>query len=267
MTFQPVIPISGYAGWRFLTRTAATQQENLAKTPAMQRDVDAFRERIGSIATASDLVKDRQLLKVALGAFGLDADLPNKAFVEKVLDSAAGDPKALANRLADKRYRDLSQTFGFGNEGNQLAKRPDIVEKLVRAYETRQFEIAVGDQNEDMRLALTATRELAELSSSSATDRTLWLTVLGQPPLRRVFETALGLPKSFGSIDLDQQVEVFRSKSERAFGSDSIRQFADKDRREELVRSFMVRAEMQSSPASVRGSTALTLLQSIPPAR
>ncbi len=264
MTFQPVIPISGYAGWRFLTRTAATQQESLSRTPAIQRDVDAFRERIGAITTAADLVKDRQLLKVALGAFGLDADLPNKAFVEKVLDSASTDPKALANRLADKRYRDLSQTFGFGEQVNRLSGRPDIVEKLVRAFETRQFEVAVGDQNEDMRLALAATRELAELSRSGSTDRTLWLTVLGQPPLRRVFETALGLPKSFGSIDLDQQVEVLKSKSERAFGDNSIRQFADAERREELVRSFIIRAEIQGLPASVRGSAALSLLQSVP---
>lgn len=267
MSFQPVIPISGYAGWRFLTRTAATQQENLSRTPAMQRDVDAFRKRIGSIATAADLVKDRQLLKVALGAFGLDSDLPNKAFVEKVLNSAGGDPKALANRLADKRYRDLSQAFGFGNQGNRLANRTDLVEKLVLAYETRQFEVAVGNQSEDMRLALAATRELSELSKSGSTDRTLWLTVLGQPPLRRVFETALGLPRSFGSIDIDQQVEVLRSKSERAFGSNVFRQFANADRREDLVRSFLVRSEVQALPSAVRGSSALTLLQSVPSVR
>ena len=83
MTFQPVIPFGGNAGWSFLQRTLESQQATFEKGTVLRRDVDYFRENIGNISTAADLVADRRLLNVALGAFGLDDDLPNKAFIQK----------------------------------------------------------------------------------------------------------------------------------------------------------------------------------------
>ena len=68
MSFQPVIPAGGYAGWTFLNRTREVQQSAFEASPQISRDVAAFEERIGSITSAEELVGDRQLLRVALGA-------------------------------------------------------------------------------------------------------------------------------------------------------------------------------------------------------
>ena len=80
MSFVPILPLSGAAGWAMLKRTMATQTAAMQATPEMARDTDYFRANIGKVTTADQLVGDRRLLKVALGAFGLEADIGNKAF-------------------------------------------------------------------------------------------------------------------------------------------------------------------------------------------
>lgn len=264
MSFQPVLPFGGYAGWRFLTRTAERQQALVAEAPAMRRETETFRARIGNVASAEELVNDHALLKVALGAFGLDADLNNRAFIRKVLESASGDDKALASRLADKRYLEFARAFGFAEPGGPFNAARGFADRLVARYETRQFEIAVGQKDESMRLALTAMRELEALAAGSGSDNARWFTVMGNPPLRQVFETALSLPASFGRLDLDRQLAVFRERTGRALGSGEIAQFADSARREELVRLYLLRSQAGATPAVAGGSAALTLLQSAP---
>ncbi len=78
MTFQPVVPLGGYAGWAFLNRTQTAQQSAFDESATIVRQTSYFEENIGNITTAEDLVNDRRLLEVALGAFGLDEDINNK---------------------------------------------------------------------------------------------------------------------------------------------------------------------------------------------
>ena len=264
MSLEPALPLGGYAGWRFLQRTADSQRALVVAWPATQRETAAFRERIGKVTSAEALVADRALLKVALGAFGLEADLNNRAFLRQVLDSASSDDKALANRLADKRYLEFARAFGFAEPGGPFTRRAGFANNIVAAYETRSFEIAVGKKDENLRLAMTAVRELETLAARGGTDDARWFTVMGNPPLRQVFETALGLPTGFGALDIDRQLAIFRDKAERALGDGKIAQFADPAKREDLVRMFLLRSESQLAAATVRGSTALSLIQAIP---
>ena len=83
--FQPIIPSGGVAGWRFLQRTYDTQLETFGQSAQIQRETDHFKDTIASITSAEDLVADRQLLTVALGAFGLSDDIENRFFIKKML--------------------------------------------------------------------------------------------------------------------------------------------------------------------------------------
>ncbi|MDT8857994.1 DUF1217 domain-containing protein [Paracoccaceae bacterium Fryx2] len=262
MSFAPVVPLGGYAGWGFLKRTMAKQQAAFAAAPALKRDEDYFRAKIGSIKTAEDLVSDRRLLKVALGAFGLDADINNRYFIKKVLADGTLDTKDLANRLADKQYAAFSSAFGFGDYATPRTQLSDFADKILSAYKTRQFEMAVGEQNGDMRLALNAERELPLLATNTATDNGRWYAIMGNTPLRKVFETALGLPSSFGSLDLDQQMTTFRARAEKMFGSSEVSQFADPKKLDSLMRQFLARSDSSAGVSLLtRGAGALQLLQ------
>lgn len=260
--FRPVVPFAGLPGLAFLDRTMARQTEVFNRGPELARDTAHFRERIGTITSAEALVADRRLLAVALGAFGLEDDIDNRFFVRRVLEDGVEARDALANRLADKRYRAFAEAFGFGAPGGARTADPAFAERIVTAFQTRRFEAAVGESDATLRLALNARRELPELAARASSDSALWFEILGSPPLRAVFERAFGLPQGFGTLDLDRQLEVVRDRAQRSFGSGAVAQFADPGRVEALTRQFLLRAQAEAGPGpGTPGLVALSLLQ------
>lgn len=261
MTFTPALPLSGYAGWALLKRTAVKQQATLNAQPEVKRDEAYFREKIGRIDTAAQLVADRRLLKVALGAFGLEGDINNKAFIQKILEGGTLKEGALANRLADKQYQKLSAAFGFGDFNTPRSKDSGFPDKILNAYKLRQFEAAVGTQNGDLRLALNAEREISELATKTTTSNDArWYSVLGSAPLRKVFQGALGLPASFAAIDIDQQLATLKEKSKDKLGTDQINDFGDPAQMEKLVRRFIIQSEAAAYSSQFGSSAALSLM-------
>jgi hypothetical protein len=263
MNFTPALPFSGYGGWTILKRTTPAQMASFDAQPQTKRDAEYFRQNIGNIKSADELVANRRLLRVALGAFGLEGDLNNKAFIRKVLAEGTLKEGAFANRLADKQYQKLSAAFGFGDFTTPRNVISGFSEKMLAQFRQRGFEQAVGTQNTNFRLALNIERELPDLAKRTGSEDVLWLTVLGSAPMRTVFQTAFGLPTSFASIDLDKQLETLKTKAASVFGDSSVRQFTDPAKVENLVRRFLVRADIGTTSAATPGSTALTLLQNI----
>lgn len=260
--FQPVVPLGGFAGWSFLTRTLDNQKEAYAKSPEVTREVSYFKENISKVQTAEDLIADHTMLKVALEAFGLGEDINNKFFIRKVLEDGTLTDDALANKLSDKRYLKLSQAFGFGDFEVPSTVLSDFGEKITAAFKERQFEAAVGDQNEDFRLALGISRDLTEIANKDLQEDTLWFSIMGNAPLREVFETAFNLPSSFGSLDLDKQLETFKDKAKSTFGDGGIKQFASDEKQEDLTRLFLLRSDIKALDTNLSSSqNALSLLQ------
>jgi len=212
MSFQPITPVGGIAGWSFLNRTLARQQESFRNSALAQRNAQYFRKNIAGISSAKDLISDRKLLVVALGAFGLEDDVNKGAFIRKVLEEGTTDSKAMANRLVDKRYARLADAFGFGNPFGNRIKLSAFPDEIISKYETRQFEAAVGNQNEGLRLALGFRREMTEISLQT-NGITGWFSILGSAPLRKVVEDAFNLPTEFSQLDLDSQVRTLREKA------------------------------------------------------
>jgi hypothetical protein len=263
MTFSPALPFGGYGGWTVLKRTVPAQMAAFDAQPQQKRDMDYFRENIAKVRTADALVADRRLLQVALGAFGLEGDINNKAFIRKVLAEGTLKEGSFANRLADKQYQKLSAAFGFGDFTTPRNVISGFADRILSQYRQRGFETAVGAQNANFRLAMNIERELPALAARQGSEDFLWLTVLGSAPMRSVFQTAFGLPSSFASIDLDKQLETLKDRTASAFGSASVRQFTDPQKTEALVRRFLTRADIDAVAQSVPQSTVLSLLSTI----
>ena len=263
MSFQPVLPLSGYAGWSFLKKTQVRQEASFNASPVMAQNATHFHEKIAEVQTADALLNDRRLLNVALGAFGLESDIGNHYFIRRVLEDGTTDGEALANRLSDKRYLALSRAFGFGDQAVPHTSDTKKAEEIVARWQRQAFEQAVGDVDDNLRLALNAERELAELGKSEGTEATVWFTILGSPPLRKVFETAFGLPPGFGGIDLDQQLAVMQEKAKRLTGDEGATQFAQAGPQQKLIQNFLMRSQVNAALAQgmSRGAVALRLLQ------
>lgn len=266
MSFAPVVPIGGLAGWRFLERTLDRQEAAHARAPAALRDEAYFRANIGSVRSAADLVADRRLLRVALTAFGLQDDLPNRAFIQRVLESDTTSRGSLASKLADKRYLELARAFGFDDPLGPAIARPGTAETVLQRAREMRFEAALGERDNTMRLALALQRDLRRLAADPMTETAKWYTVLGTPSLRAVFETAFSLPKEFGALDLDRQAGILQARTERLTGSRDLTQFTDPARMDMLIRRFFVGAQLAEGAAGAAGSPALLLLQAMAPA-
>ncbi|WP_236626173.1 DUF1217 domain-containing protein [Actibacterium mucosum] len=261
--FQPVVPFGGFAGWKFLERTREAQQTAHDNSAEIRRNSDYFRENIGKVTSVDGLIGDFRLMTVALGAFGLEDDINNRYFIRTVLSEGTLDPEALANRIANKSYAKMSEAFGFGDFATPNTQLSDFPEKIIEAYKTRQFEVAVGEVDNSMRLTLNLERELPDIINDTTSEETKWFSVMGSEPLRRVFENALGLPTSFAALDIDKQLEVFQDRAASTFGDASVSQFSDPENMEKLVRLHLVRSQIAADGFGFSSaSTALTLLSS-----
>ena len=244
MSFVPVIPFSGYAGWSFLQRTFESQKAAFVADPGTQRDEAYFRAHIGEVHTAEQLVADHRLLKVALGAFGLEADIGNRFFIRKVLADGTLEGSALSNKLANKQYREMAAAFGFGDFSTPRTQLSDFADEILSDYRRSSFEAAVGEVNPDLRIVLHAGHALTDIADETLSEDGKWFSVMGSPPLRSLFETAFGLPSSFGTLDIDRQLGVLKDKAQAMFGSDGVAQFADAGVRDKLTRQYLARAQI-----------------------
>ncbi len=260
MSFQPIVPSAGYAGWVFFDRIADKQKEAFVNAPIVQNDVDYFRENATNISSSENLVSDRRLLSVVLGAFGLEDDINSKAFVKQLLDDGSFSPDALSNRLANKQYSAFVEAVEPLINAKEPSTKTDIIEDIIVRFKTRGFEKAVGLQNDDFRLSMNADRELEELSQEKMSNDAMWFTIMGNPPLRNVVEVALGLPESIGKLDIDQQLGIFQNQAEKTFGFNEITEFSDENRRDELVQRFLLMKEVSTIQTLNSSQIALQLL-------
>lgn len=260
MSFQPVVPMTGYAGWRFLQRTMDAQVAAFESTPAIANDAAYFRANIGKVTSAADLVADRRLLGVALGAFGLGADIGSKAFIQQVLEGGTTDSGALANKLSDKRYLALTRSFGFGDLPVPRTALSTFPDEILTKYRDASFRAEVGQQDDTMRLALNLGPALKDVLDQTKGADAQWFAVMGNAPLRQVFEGALGLPASFGKLDIDQQLTEFKTRAQATFGTSALADLADPAQQDRMIRLYLVRSQANATTIASGASIALSLL-------
>jgi hypothetical protein len=260
--FQPAIPFDGLVGWRLLQRTYDTQFEAFSQATQLKRDTEYFRDNIASVNSAEELVADRQLLTVALGAFGLQDDINNRYFIQKILEEGTINDDALANRFTDARYKDISAAFGFGPTELQRNRLSDFPDEIIAAFNRQSFEVAVGEQSQTLRVALAAERSFADLAESTSSTEVKWFEVMGQPPLRSLFETVFQLPSSFSQIDIDKQRDLLEDRSQSMFGTRDPADFDDPELQEDLLTRYTAISQLQASSFATSGaSIALSLLR------
>lgn len=260
MTYQILIGSGGLSGWNILKRTAEQQKQMLAKDPVVLRSTQYVRENIAKITSAQDLVSDYRMLSVALGAFGLESDIGSKAFIRKILESDRDETSSLVNRLSDKRYLRLANALAL-DEGNGTVAAAGFGDRLNKLFLEREFERRVGEGDQNLRLALNAQRELQSFASRTASEATLWYEVMGNPPLRKVFETAFGFGSNYGKLPIDRQLQEFTKRAEAVFGSSSFKVIATEKGVDKLVQTFLLRSQVAEGAGQNSYSIALSLLQ------
>ncbi len=268
MSFEPIILSAGITGWTFLQSTYDDQFENFKNDTVLKRENDYFTENIGNVTSAEDLVNDRRLLEVALKAFGLEDQIDYKAMVQKVLEEGTTAEDNLSSKLDDSRWVDFSKAFGFGGGETRMNTDPVAMAAIVADNQAQSFEVAVGEQDESMRIALYALRELQEVilpddaEEEGPTVNAQWYNIIGQPQLSKMMQVTLNLPESLNLIDVDQQVQVYKEAAQRMLGTDDLSTLSSKEDMDKLAITYLARAEVAAIGNSYSSaSAALSLLQ------
>jgi Protein of unknown function (DUF1217) len=233
----------GLSIYRSITRDLQKATSRSAADPVVKRETRYYLATIGSIKSAKDFVANDRVLQYATTAFGL-ADLTgSKAFIKKLLEEGVDDPHALANRLADSRYRTFVANFNFQRYGSATTAFDRTQQGTVDLYTRQSLESQLGQSSDTARLALYFQRKAPALGST--------LAILADKAVFEVVRTALGLPLAFSNNSIDKQVAILDGKLKIADFKDPVK-----------LDQFITRYFALASAGQLQTTPALSVFQS-----
>jgi len=93
------------------TREGAALEARFNGRRDNQAAMERFRTAAAGINDVEALLKDRRTLQIVLEAFQLESEIDKRGIIRKVLTEPPAESTSLANRLVDRRWRDLAQAF------------------------------------------------------------------------------------------------------------------------------------------------------------
>ncbi len=187
------------------TRISKDMGKSLALTankPDVARENDYFLANIRKVKSIDAFLKDYRLYSYAMKAYGLSDMTYAKAFMRKALTEGVSNPKSFANKLSDPRYREFVSAFNFAALGSIATQTAAATTGTATLYVRQTLEQQAGDDNEGVRLALYFTRKAASIKNP--------YQILADKALTQVAQTALGLPSTVSSGDIDSQATMLK---------------------------------------------------------
>lgn len=202
-------------------------EERLIERGAPAEDLETVRANFRLIDSNLDLILFPDLMQVTISAFGLPKDTYGNSFFTSALISDPNNKNSFANRIGDDRWVDLARTIGLyaGTSGNVGV--PSFVKDVTDKFADRSFEIAVGNVDQDLRLALNFAREIKTVAASASVKTAGWYQIMGSEPLRQVVDRAFGLPSQFSQLAVETQRDEYKTRSSRLLGGTDPSVFKD----------------------------------------
>lgn len=170
----------------------------------IQAETEYYLANVKNVKSVDDLVADSRLYNYALSAYGLDPAVENRNFIRSVIEGGIRDSDSVANKSGSKVYAGLAAAFNFEQYGESATTYNPAQQITVDKYMRQTLEENAGKTNEGVRLALNFERKADAITS--------WYDVLADKALASVVRTALGLPDSFATADIDKQAAYFESR-------------------------------------------------------
>ena len=166
--------------------------------PDVKMAIKQFTQAVNSAKSVAQLLANPAVMKVLLTANGMQDQIGYTALATKALTSDLTDPKSLANVLTDTRWKGLAKSLQLRRQRPEIASRPQPSSPRSpppirrRPGETSQDAVAPG-----LSKALDFK---ARASTITSVDQ-----ILGDPTIRTVVTTALGIPQQIAFQDLRAQ--------------------------------------------------------------
>ncbi len=213
-----------------LTSAENNQTQDIAlqaKQPSFAREITAFRTKVAAATDPKTLLQDPTVLKVLLTANGLGGQEAYPALAQKALLSNTTDPKALANQLANTAWKSTASLYDFANKGLAVLQNPKVIDTLASGYAEIAWRQSLDQTTPGLSNALSFR---ANASSIKSVDQ-----ILGNPTLRTVVTTALGIPQEIAFQDLGAQENAISSRLD-------ITKFTDPKFVEQFTQRYLIAA-------------------------
>jgi Protein of unknown function (DUF1217) len=219
--------------------------QTTAKQSDVQRAVNAFTAAVSSAKTVKQLLANPAVMQVLLTANGLADQIPYTALAQKTLQSNLSDPKSLANKLTDTRWKTVVQTFDFANKGLSVIQDPKVIGTLTSAYAEVTWRHSLDAATPGLSNALTFRSEASKITSIDQ--------ILGDPVMRNVVTTALGIPLQIAFQPIGAQEKAISTQLD-------IKKFKDPKFVESFVQRYLIAASASATGTNTSTTPDMTSL-------
>jgi hypothetical protein len=215
-----------------------------AAQPDVKRAMNAFVAGVGGAKTVQQMLANPAVMKVLLTANGLADQVPYTALAQKALQSNVNDPRSLANKLADTRWKPVVKTYDFANKGLSVIQDPKVINTITSAYAEVTWRQSLDAGTPGLSNALTFRKQASTITSVDQ--------ILGDPVMRKVVTTALNIPLEIAFQPLQAQEKAISARLD-------IGKFKDPKFVESFVQRYLVAANTNVTSGSTPDMTMLAV--------
>ena len=193
----PPAPAAGY-------EYDGTEYQAFLRRSDLQKDVNYYKDNIGSVKSLDDLFNNQRLLNFVLKAYGLESDAQYPGKIRKIIESDLTDVNSLANRFQDPRYKQLTQDLSIYIFGVTKLTQGSTTDDIVKKYQQVSYEQHLDDQAPGVRAAIEFERRIKDVTQT--------VQLLGDSVLREVVTVANNIPQQIAYQDTDAQVAAIEKR-------------------------------------------------------
>jgi len=220
----------------------AQEVKATAAQPTVLRDINAFTEGVKSATSVAQLLANPAVMKVLLTANGLGDQASYTALATKALTSDLTDPKSLANTLPNASWKSTAATYNFATKGLSVIQDPNVIATITQAYAQVTWQKSQDANTPGLSNALAFRAEASKITS---TDQ-----ILGDPVMRDVVTTTLGLPLEIAFQPITTQENAINSRQD-------VTQFQDPKYVERFLQRYLIAKADSPSTSSTPTLTSL----------
>lgn len=257
--YQPVIPLTGNGGWKFLQSTYDRQLQSLSNSPQVKADRAYLIEKFSQPVATEAFLNDKRLMRVALTSFDLGGEEWKRGFIDKVLKEASDPESTFLARLNNAKYTAFANAFKPVN--GKITITPEALDKIAAEFNKSTFETAVGGVDDSMRLALNYQSDITRLMGNGSSETAILYRLLGDVPVRTVLETSLNLPTDIRKLPIEKQAEILKAGLQKQLGMNDVTDLAAPDQVDRVIKRFHALQAVRDGAANYSpAANALTLL-------
>jgi len=181
-----------------------TEYQTFLKRTDLQKDVNYYKENIGSVKSLDDLFSNQRLLNFVLKAYGLESEAQYPGKIRKIIESDLSDVNSLANRFQDPRYKQLTEDFNVHIFGVVKLTLQSTTNDLVNKFQQVSYEQHLDEQAPGVRTAIEFERRIKDVSQT--------VQLLGDSVLREVVTVGNNIPQQIAYQSTDAQVTALEKR-------------------------------------------------------